>query len=92
MRFRIRPHRQALRDISGLPTQIQVRISRRIDELADTPRPPDSRQLKGRLGFLRRLRVGNYRVAFSVDDEAAEVIIWRVGHRDKFYDLLERGV
>lgn len=92
MSFRVRPHRQAMRDISGLPTQMQARIARRIDELADIPRPPDSRQLKGRLGFLRRLRVGKYRVAFSVDDEAKEVVIWRVGHRDKFYDLLLRGL
>lgn len=92
MKFRVRPHRQAMRDISGLPTQVQVRVRRRIDELADIPCPPDSQQLKGRLGFLRRLRVGKYRVAFSVDDEAEEVVIWRVGHRDKFYDLLLRAL
>lgn len=54
-----------------------------IDALAEDPKPPGAIKLQGREGY--RLRVGDYRVLYRVDDEAQEVLITRVGHRRNVY-------
>ncbi|MBX6765512.1 MAG: type II toxin-antitoxin system RelE/ParE family toxin [Rubrobacteraceae bacterium] len=60
------------------------RIREAIDRLAEDPRPhPQSKQLAGREG--RRLRVGNYRVLYEVDDEEREVRILEVWPRQQDY-------
>lgn len=60
------------------------RIRAAIDALAADPRPfPQSAKLEGREG--RRLRVGSYRVLYTVDDERREVLIAEVWHRQRDY-------
>ena len=63
-----------------------MRAIARIDRLADEPRPRDSVALKGkRRGYLR-VRVGDYRVVYAVDDRARTVSIVNVGPRESIYD------
>jgi len=52
--------------------------------LEDAPRPRASKKLTGR-GRERRLRVGEYRVLYEVDDENRVVRIFRVRHRGRAY-------
>ena len=76
------------RDLDDLPPKTQARVVRQIEALADTPRPAASRELSGRLRGLYRLRVGDYRVAYAVDEPAQEIMVWAVGPRRGFYERL----
>ena len=60
------------------------RILRRIEDLADDPRPHKCRKLQGG-AELWRIRLGEYRVVYSVDDDAGMVDIIAVRHRRDVY-------
>ena len=60
------------------------RIVARIGELANTPRPRGSQKLAGH-GGRYRVRQGPYRIVYSVNDAAFEVVIVKVGHRREVY-------
>lgn len=60
------------------------RIVARIQALAADPRPAGAEKLAGYTDQLR-IRQGNYRILYSVDDELHEVTIFRIGHRKDVY-------
>lgn len=74
----------AQRDLDHLPDQVRDRILAALLGLENDPRPRASKQLVG-LGRERRLRVGEYRMLYEVDDEASIVRIFRVIHRREAY-------
>ena len=74
---------RALRELRKLPPSIEARVRGAIDGLADDPRPPGCTKLRGRAGW--RIRVGDYRVLYQVDDEARVVTVLRAGHRRDVY-------
>ncbi len=59
------------------------KIRRTIDDLADDPIPPGTLELRGRRG--RRLRVGDYRVIYEIDDAKQVVTVVHVAHRRDVY-------
>lgn len=67
-----------------LPKKAQVRIVERIEELKDDPRPPGCIELEGDDGLLR-IRVGKYRVVYTIEDEQLLVLVVRVAHRKDAY-------
>ena len=71
------------RQIRRLPWQTQERVNRTIARLAEDPRPPGSKKLTARDGY--RIRVGDYRVLYLVDDNAKLVVIYRVMSRGDVY-------
>jgi mRNA interferase RelE/StbE len=74
---------KAARQIQQLqPTQFR-RIAERIDALADNPRPRGAKKLSGQDGY--RLRVGSYRVLYTIDDTARLITVYRVKHRRDVY-------
>lgn len=74
-------------DLAELGTKAdRRRIVARIQALAEDPRPPGSEKLGGH-EFRHRVRQGNYRIVYEIDDEKAEVTIYRVGHRKDVYRL-----
>lgn len=60
------------------------RLLQAIERLAGEPRPPGCVQLKGGDGELR-IRVGDYRIVYDVEDEQLVVLVLRVGHRREVY-------
>ena len=74
----------AIRDLKQLPADARERIEAAIGALKDNPRPPGCRKL---VGFENewRLRVGNYRVLYIIDDSTRQVTIARVAHRREAY-------
>ena len=74
----------AQRELAALPKDIQRRIANRIDALREDPRPPGSKQLQG-AGRLYRLRVGDYRVIYSIESRRLVIIVVNVGHRRDVY-------
>lgn len=84
MSYQIEFSRQADRQFRYLPSQIQQRLKSKIDLLATTPRPPGSEKLSG-ADQLYRIRVGDYRIVYAVEDDRLLVLVVRVGHRREVY-------
>lgn len=75
--------RAAERELDGLLPEIHQRIAQRILRLEDNPRPTGVRKLRQRDEY--RLRVGDYRILFSIDDDSQTVTIVSVAHRREAY-------
>lgn len=84
MAYRLAITPAAERDLRALPAAILARLDARIRALADNPRPRGAEPIRGRRGGLR-LRVGDYRILYTVDDARQVVTIGRVGHRRDVY-------
>lgn len=61
------------------------RIILKSESLAENPYPSGVKKLKGSEDIFWRVRVGNYRVIYSVDDEIKIIDIRKVGHRKDIY-------
>ena len=76
--------RSAERDLRRLPRALFERVNERILSLRDDPRPHGVRKLAGALeGW--RIRVGDHRILYQIDDEAQTVTLVRVKHRREAY-------
>jgi mRNA interferase RelE/StbE len=75
---------RAQRETRRLDRQVLARIARAIDSLTDNPRPPGCLKVKTAEG-LWRIRVGDWRIGYEVDDAKRTVIVITVGHRREFY-------
>ena len=71
------------KDLRAIPNKEVARILRRIDELAQNPRPPGSEKLTGEEKY--RLRQGNYRILYIIEDEIITVTVVKIGHRRQVY-------
>lgn len=69
-----------------MPENIVGKIATAIDGLADNPRPANCKKLKG-IGDTYRIRVGDYRVLYTVDDSIVTVEIVKVGNRKDIFIL-----
>jgi len=74
----------ARRQLSGLPRPAQVRVAAKISDLSQDPRPSGVRKLSGE-EELYRIRVGDYRVIYGIDDEVLVVLVVKVGDRKEVY-------
>ena len=74
----------AERDLRKVHPQMRARIRGAVLKLAADPRPPGARALKDRPGFLR-VRVGDYRSIYTIEDDVLRVLVVRVGHRRDVY-------
>ncbi len=77
----------ALRQLSDLPKSDQRRLRERIDHLAIEPRPPGVKVLQGKRGLLR-IRSGDYRIIYTVEDDRSSVLVVKIGHRREVYRSL----
>lgn len=74
----------AERDLRKLPVEVFERVISEIRSLAREPRPPGSRKLSGSKHDWR-VRVGEYRILYEIDDRVREVRVMRVRHRREAY-------
>lgn len=84
-RYTVRFVRSARKDLEALPDAAIQRVFPRIEALADDPRPSGCRKLRGARD-LWRIRVGNYRVVYQVDDQVLIVEVRTIGDRKDIYD------
>ncbi|MGC1309064.1 MAG: type II toxin-antitoxin system RelE/ParE family toxin [Phormidesmis sp.] len=75
----------AARQLKKLPTVVQQNLRPLIDSLSTDPRPSGCKKLKGRQNEYR-IRYGNYRVIYSIEDKALIVRVIRAGHRKDAYE------
>ncbi len=73
----------AARALRKLPLEAKRRVQAAIDLLATDPRPPAARRLVGRPEW--RVRTGDYRVLYRIDDGVLTVVVVDVGHRREIY-------
>ena len=78
----------AEKDLRKLPRPILERLHAKILTLRENPRPPGAIRLSGNLeGW--RVRVGDYRILYQIDDDAQLVTVVRVRHRREVYRTAE---
>jgi len=75
--------RRAQKELSDLPKDVYIKIKQAILKLSEDSRPYGCKKLRGREGW--RMRVGNYRVIYEINDKDKSIIILHVGHRKDIY-------
>ncbi len=84
MAYSIKIKKSVEKDLRKLPNAVVIRVVEAIEALKDNPYPRQSKKLK----FTEktyRLRVGNYRIIYQVDEEKKEIIVYHVRHRENAY-------
>lgn len=74
---------QATKALKKLPIETIKGIVQKIEDLKSEPRPNNCKKLKGREGY--RIRIGNYRVIYTINDNQLIIQIIAIGHRKNIY-------
>ena len=82
-RYRVEVRPAALRALRKVDPKVRPRIEGAIALLAEDPRPPASRPLTGRAGY--RVRVGDYRIIYTIQDDVLVIVVVNLGHRRDVY-------
>ena len=82
MKYNIEWREHALQNLEKLESSISRRIIKKVEELSENPFSKDIKRLKGGDDF--RLRVGDYRVIFCIEQNKIQIL--KVGHRKQIYD------
>jgi len=73
----------AAKELEALPTKDRRKVITKIEALANEPRPHGCEKLSGQEQY--RVRQGDYRVVYGIDDAAQTVLVVKVGHRRDVY-------
>ena len=83
MTYSVSIKQSAAKALEKITREDRLRIIAAIDQLRDNPAAGSV--LKGEFSGLRRIRVGNYRVVYEVQDQQLVVLVIRIGHRREVY-------
>lgn len=81
--YRVELKKSVLKDLAAIPAKELRKILAAIRSLADNPRPSQAKKLSGREQY--RLRQGDYRILYAIQDDALIVFVVAVGHRREIY-------
>jgi mRNA interferase RelE/StbE len=81
--YKINIKPSALKDLDSLPDKEIKKISIRLMQLRDEPRPIGVQKLSAQEGY--RIRSGNYRILYEINDESEIVFVYRIKHRKEAY-------
>ncbi|MEW6126657.1 MAG: type II toxin-antitoxin system RelE/ParE family toxin [Acidobacteriota bacterium] len=82
--YKIEFSRKAERDFKNLEKSVQTRLKPKIDSLAKNPRPSGVKKLEGEED-LYRVRVGDYRIIYQIQDDKLIVLVVKIGDRKEIY-------
>jgi len=85
MKYDIVMSRNAIKDLANIQKEYAVKIRNKITELAENPRNNAVVKLKFRNSW--RIRIGDFRVIFDINNEEKRVYILRIAHRRNIYNL-----
>ena len=74
----------AEKQIRKLPKQVQKQVVVRAMQLTENPRPPGAKKLQG-VKALYRIRQGDWRILYTIDDHKLKILVVKVGHRRNVY-------
>jgi mRNA interferase RelE/StbE len=83
--YRVALTASAEKELQALPAKMVARIMPRLEHLTTAPRPSGCKKLKGGDNEWR-IRVGDYRIVYEIDDAARTVDVTRIAHRREVYD------
>ena len=83
--------RAAERDLKALSRAVYDRIVSHLKTLSQNPRPPGCKKITGSRSDWR-IRMGDYRVIYEIDDRAKVVKVMRIRHRREAYPLIGLGL
>jgi mRNA interferase RelE/StbE len=83
-RYKIELRPAAARALRKLNPQVARRVQAVIALLAEDPRPPASRPLRGRHAW--RVRMGDYRIIYTIEDDLLLIVVVALGHRRDIYE------
>jgi mRNA interferase RelE/StbE len=81
--YRVELTKRARRDLQSIQRPTRTRVEAAIRTLGDDPRPPKAKPLVGRPGW--RIRIGDHRVIYEIEDDRLLVLVVRAGHRREVY-------
>jgi len=84
VKYRIVVKRRAEKELGSLPQKDIKRIVTAIDSLAENPLPLNTKKLSGQKDRWR-IRVGHYRILYTIDESERLITIFRIGHRKDIY-------
>ena len=84
MRYRIEVKRSVAKALKKITAPDRKRICERIDALANELPNPDTTKMKGDNPF-HKVRVGNYRIIYEIQDTMMLILIVKIGHRKDIY-------
>lgn len=87
MAYTIEFSSSAARQFEDIPKKDQIRIKNRIDALAENPYQPDAKKLTSE-DDLYRVRSGDYRIIYTVQNKQLVILIVKIGHRREIYRRL----
>ncbi len=84
MKYRIKVKRSAAKALKKIPKPDRKRISEKIDSLAEKLPNPDITKMKGNNPF-HKVRIGDYRIIYEIQDDVLLILIVKIGHRKDIY-------
>ena len=84
MNYRIEVKRSAAKALKKIPKAEQKRIADKIDSLAEDLPNPDTTKMKGNNPF-HRIRVGDYRIIYDIQEDILLILVLKIGHRKDIY-------
>ncbi len=83
MRYEVYLKKSAEKELDGLTAKTHDRVVKKLVSLSANPRPAGAKKLHGREGY--RLRVGDHRILYEVDDNERRVEVFSIAHRREVY-------
>ena len=84
--YKIYFRKSAAKELDKLPKTALQKIIKRIEQLATEPRPSGSEKLTGQEFY--RIRQGDYRIIYSIQDNELTIWVVKIGHRKDIYKRL----
>jgi mRNA interferase RelE/StbE len=85
--YRITLKRTAIKDLRSLPKNMLGRVQALLDKLSTEPRPRGTAKIQGEENMYR-LRLGDYRIIYTLDDSTRTLDVLFIRHRRDVYKLL----
>jgi mRNA interferase RelE/StbE len=82
-KYRVLIKPSAIKELDSIPKRDLKRIVEGMRNLSEIPRPPGCEKLSGEDRY--RVRLGPYRIVYSIDDKSHEVLVVKVGHKREVY-------
>ena len=83
MGYSITLNRKTIKQLEKIPISDYEAVKKAIYKLANNPRPYGSKKLRGRAGY--RIRQGNYRIIYEIDEQSLNMEVIAIGHRKDIY-------
>ncbi len=83
-KYSISIKKSAEKELKSLSAEMYLRVRKSIYNLAENPRPNGCKKLKGKESY--RIREGDFRIIYEIEDEILFIMVIKIGHRKEVYE------